>query len=331
MIKKNKYELFFNLYDTIMLSLVKKNITGTIGTKNIMSQIPIKKLACGYALPVFGFGTWQMGGRQQRDPCNDDQADVTAIQNAIDRGVTHIDTAAWYAQGHTEKIVGQAIKDFDRAALLITTKVAPMDLHYHAVIQSAEASLRRLATDYIDSYVIHNPNPYIPIQETMRAMDFLVDKNRVRYIGVSNFDRRQLKQAQACTCNKIVCNHLHYNLKHRGPLSNGTIQYCQDHDVMVVAWRPVQKGLFSKEKFAILQKLGAKYQKTGNQIAINWLACQKNVVTLSKTRHKGHLEENIAAVGWKMEQKDIKLLMEHFPQVVDTVENETLTRLIEPE
>ena len=293
--------------------------------------IPSKKLKCGFELPVFGFGTWQMGGRETRDPNNDDKADIFAIKSAIEIGITHIDTAAWYAEGHTEKLVGEAIKGFDRSKLIITTKVAPMNLHYNDVINSAKESLKRLGTDYIDVYVIHNPNPYINIKETMEAFDYLVEKQYINYIGLSNFNISQFKEAQRYSSNKIVCNHLHYNLKHRGPLLDGTIKYCQDNDVMIVAWRPVQKGVFTKEKIDILENLCRKYRKTVNQIAINWLICQENVVTISKTRNIDHLKENLGAIGWSLEKEDVKLLMDNFPEIVETVENITLAKLIEPE
>lgn len=293
--------------------------------------IPSKKLKCGFELPVFGFGTWQMGGRETRDPNNDDKADIFAIKSAIEIGLTHIDTAAWYAEGHTEKLVGEAIKGFDRSKLIITTKVAPMNLHYNDVINSAKESLKRLGTDYIDVYVIHNPNPYINIKETMEAFDYLVEKQYINYIGLSNFNISQFKEAQRYSSNKIVCNHLHYNLKHRGPLLDGTIKYCQDNDVMIVAWRPVQKGVFTKEKIDILENLCRKYGKTVNQIAINWLICQENVVTISKTRNIDHLKENLGAIGWSLEKEDVKLLMDNFPGIVETVENITLAKLIEPE
>jgi len=293
--------------------------------------IPSKKLKCGFELPVFGFGTWQMGGRETRDPNNDDKADIFAIKSAIEIGLTHIDTAAWYAEGHTEKLVGEAIKGFDRSKLIITTKVAPMNLHYNDVINSAKESLKRLGTDYIDVYVIHNPNPYINIKETMEAFDYLVKKQYINYIGLSNFNISQFKEAQRYSSNKIVCNHLHYNLKHRGPLLDGTIKYCQDNDIMIVAWRPVQKGVFIKEKIDILENLCRKYGKTVNQIAINWLICQENVVTISKTRNIDHLKENLGAIGWSLEKEDVKLLMDNFPGIVETVENITLAKLIEPE
>ncbi len=293
--------------------------------------IETKKLKDGFELPVFGFGTWGMGGRDFLDPENDDATDIKAIKNAIEMGITHIDTAEWYSEGHAEEIVSEALKGFDRSRLIITTKVTPMHLHYDDLVSSAMQSLKRLKTDYIDVYLIHSPNPYIDIRESMEALDFLLEKKIIRSMGLSNFNTELFIKAQQCTLNKITCNHLHYNLKHRGPLNDGSIKYAQDNDVMVVAWRPLQKGLFSKEVAQIVKYISYKYGKTVNQVAINWLISQKNVVTISKSRNIDHLNENLGALGWKLENEDIDFLTKSFPKTVETVENITLTRLIQPE
>lgn len=278
-------------------------------------HIEKKKLKNGFELPVFGFGTWTVGGRETRDPHNDDKADINAINTAIELGITHIDTAEVYAAGHAEELVAQAIKGFDRSNLIIVTKVSPENLHYDDLINSAMKSLKRLRTDYIDIYLIHSPNPSIDIRETMEAMDHLVEKGYIRNIGVSNFDVEEFTEAQKNTSNKVVCNQVYYNLTHREPVEDGSLEYAQKNNVMIVAYRPVEKGLFSRSKFDILEKLSKKYGKTGNQIAINWLISQENVVTISKTRSIDHLKENLGALDWEMEKSDIGLLTKHFPEI----------------
>ena len=87
-----------------------------------LMDIPIKKLKSGFAMPEFGIGTWRMGGQAMPDPKNDDEKDITAIKTAIDQGVTHIDTAEAYANGYSEKLVGQAINGYDRSKFLIASK-----------------------------------------------------------------------------------------------------------------------------------------------------------------------------------------------------------------
>ena len=150
-------------------------------------QIPTKKLHNGFELPVFGLGTWQMGGRETHDPTNNDEQDIAAIQEAIRLGITHIDTAESYADGYTEQLVGKAIKDVDRSTLFLTSKVRPRNLKYDDVLKSCTESLKRLQTDYLDLYMIHKPNDEISITETMSALDRLVAEGLVKYIGVSDF------------------------------------------------------------------------------------------------------------------------------------------------
>lgn len=281
-------------------------------------KIPSKKLSCGFEMPVYGLGTWQMGGRFERDENNDDAADIQAIKNAIDHGVTHIDTAEKYASGFAEILVGKAIKGLDRTNLFLVSKVAKTNLNFKNLINSAKASLGRLGTEYLDLYLIHAPSLEIPLEETMSAMDFLVENGLIRYIGVSNFTPERLKEAQKYSRNKIVANQVHYNLLIREPERKGLLTYCQENDVMLIAWRPLQKGLISGLSDKVVLELCTKYGKTPAQLAINWLVSQPNVVTLSKTTNIAHLEENLGSIGWNMSDEDVERLRKEFPNQLDS-------------
>lgn len=275
-------------------------------------QIPKKILKSGFTLPVLGLGTWQIGGGIEHNSYNDDNRDITAIREAIEQGVSHIDTAEKYANGYADVLVGKAIKNYARKKLFITTKVAETHLHHDDLISSAKRSLERLQVDYIDLYLIHSPNTTIPIIETMQALDELVNKNFVKYIGVSNFSIEQFKEAQACTKNKIVTNQLHYNLRFREVERVGMLTFCQENDVLLTAYRPLQKGLLAAS-LPIMTRLAGKYKKTPAQIAINWLISQKNVVTILKTANQQHLLEAIGAVDWIMDERDVEILRKKFP------------------
>lgn len=284
--------------------------------------IPIKTLANGFSLPELGFGTWQMGGRTERDPANDDEADVAAIECAIELGLTHIDTAEVYAAGHTETLVGQAIQGYERQRLFITSKAYVEHLSYDGLLRACEASLKRLGTDYLDLYLAHRYNPAIPLAETVRGLNELVRRGLVRHIGVSNFNATHLREAQVLSHYPIVCNQVHYSLKFREPEADNLLTYCQKHDVMLVAWRPTNKGKLGTDIPPIVAELYKKYDKTPIQIAINWLVSQPNVVTLTKARRQEHLRENLGGVGWRMEPADIELLRHEYPNqqtVSDTV------------
>ncbi len=276
-------------------------------------QIPTKKLKSGFEMPVYGMGTWKMGGAFSRDPNNDDAADIQAIQTAIDLGITHIDTAEKYADGYSETLLGKAIKNFPREKLFLVSKVAGTHLNYDDLIASAKKSLGRLQTSYLDLYLIHTPNFTIPIKETMRAMDTLKEEGLIKNIGLSNFTVEEMQEAQSHTKNKIVATQMHLNLKYREAEKRGVLDYCQKNDVMFIAWRPLQKGMLLDQSNTILKDLCQKYNKTPSQIALNWLISQDNVVTLSKTRSATHLKENLGAVGWTLEKDDIKKLRNEFP------------------
>jgi len=274
-------------------------------------KIPIKKLKGGFELPVYGLGLWQMGGRWEADTSKDD-ADIKAIWNAIELGITHIDTAEKYGNGHAEELLGQALKGIDRSKLIIATKVAGPNQRYDDLLRSFEASLKRIGTDYIDLYLLHRfPDPGISISETMKAMDNLVRQKVVKNIGVCNFTPNRLIETQKHTENKIVCNQVHYNLQYREVEAKGVLDFCQKNDVLLSAWRPLQKGLLPKS--SLLEEIAEKYNKTPAQIAINWLISQDNVITLSKTSNLDHLKDNLGAIGWSMAKEDIEKIRKEFP------------------
>ncbi|PIR08629.1 aldo/keto reductase [Candidatus Gottesmanbacteria bacterium CG11_big_fil_rev_8_21_14_0_20_37_11] len=274
-----------------------------------------KYLKNGFSIPLLGFGTWLMCGDKVRNMKNDDRIDIKSIQTAIDNGVTHIDTSEYYAQGHVEKIIGEAIKNYNRKRLFITSKAIPINLGYKNLIKSAHSSLKRLNTDYFDLYLIHSPNLFIPIKETMKAMDHLINNGFTRSIGVCNFTVSRLETAQNYAQNKIVVNQVNYNLIIREIERKNILGYCQNNDIMIIAWAPLQKGILAKNNSSVMKKICKKYEKTPAQIALNWLISQKNVVTISKMRNKKNLIENLGTLGWKMENSDIEYLRSNFPNV----------------
>jgi len=277
-----------------------------------------KKLSTGFELPVLAIGTHSMGG-EDYGPADysKDQEYIKAIREAIKLGYTHIDTAEVYGGGHAEELIGIAIKNLNRKRLFITTKVSIGHLKYNDVINSAKSSLKRLGTNYIDLYLIHAPNPEIPLKETMAAMDFLVDNKFVKYIGVSSFDINQMKEAQKYSKHKIVANQLKYSLWSRVDIE--TIKYCQENDVMVIAYKPFGRGKITEEKIGLLSCLAKKYNKSEAQIVLNWLVSKKNVVALFTSTRKNHLEENLNIFDFSLSRQDSEKLNQI---VVPLVKNE---------
>lgn len=268
-----------------------------------------KELSNGLNLPAVGLGTWLMGGAREADYSKDKET-VEIIRQAIKLGYTHLDTAEMYGAGHCEELIGKAIQGMDRQKLVITSKVHASNLRYDDVLHAAKESLKRLQTPYIDLYLIHFPNPTIPLEETMKAFDELIDQGLVKYIGVSNFTLEELQKAQSCAKNPIVANQIEYSLLTRNKgryadncdMEKKTIPYCQENDILVVAERPIERGMILQHP--LLLQLSEKYHKTPAQIAINWLIGQKNVVAIPKSANLNHLQENIGALGWDLDEKD---------------------------
>jgi diketogulonate reductase-like aldo/keto reductase len=166
------------------------------------------------------------------------------------------------------------------------------------VLKAADESLRRLQTDYIDLYQIHGPNPGVPIQETMDAMEELVEAGKVRFIGVSNFTLRELQQAQAVMRrHRIVSNQVRYSLIDR-TVERELLPYCQKERITILAFSPLGRGIQNIRKndpHGILTKIAAETGKTEAQVALNWCLTKGGVVVITKSNSVSRVEEDCGA------------------------------------
>jgi len=260
-------------------------------------------------IPILGIGTWGMGGWFSRDTSHDNEC-IDAIRTAVKSGMTHIDTAEIYGNGHAEEIVGKAIKGIPRKKLFITTKVAKNHLHYNDVLDSARKSMKRMNIKYIDLYLIHSPNQKVSLKETMSALDYLVERGLVRFIGVSNFSSKLLREAQSHAKNKIVANQVEYNLLKRDAEKN-LLGYCQKNGVLLIAYQPLALGKLAHKGFRPFDEICLKYDKTPAQVALNWLISKQNVIAIPKASAR-HVRENLGALGWKIRKEDAIRLERYF-------------------
>ncbi|HKY56008.1 MAG TPA: aldo/keto reductase, partial [Anaerolineales bacterium] len=195
------------------------------------------------SIPKLGFGTWKIGGGSYADP-KLDSTSLTALRAALEIGYTHFDTAEMYGGGHTEELLGQAIRGvgINRETLFITTKVMPSNLKYNDILRACENSLQRLKMEYIDLYLIHWPSAGMRLEDSFRALNKLVRDGKVRHLGVSNFNLRLLKESQALSETPLLTNQVPYSLSDRTYVNNGVLEYCQQNDALLTAYEPVDKG-----------------------------------------------------------------------------------------
>jgi diketogulonate reductase-like aldo/keto reductase len=255
----------------------------------------------GALIPEIGIGVWRYGGGTE------------PLRQAITLGASLIDTAEAYG---TEAIVGEAIKGV-RDKVFVATKVSGSHLRHDEVLKAAEASLRRLDTSCIDLYQIHWPNSLVPIQETVRAMETLVDRGLVKYLGVSNFSTAELRSARAATTKyPIVSNQVLYNLNRR-QIEGDLLPYCRENQVTVIAYTPLDSGRLAKSSAAssnpgatkVLELIASNTGKTAAQVALNWCIFEPGIIAIPKSDKAARVSENCGASGWRI-SADQKLLLD---------------------
>lgn len=270
----------------------------------IIRAMELKELgSTGILISEIGLGTWRYKGNAE------------TLRAGIELGATLIDTAEGY---YTEDVVGEAIRGI-RDKVFIATKVSGRHLGYDDILQSAEESLYKLGTDYIDLYQIHWPNPSYPIRGTMKAMGELVDRGLARFIGVSNFDIDDLEEAQSYLHNyPIVSNQVRYNLNDRA-IERNLLPYCNERDITILAYTPLDDGsltntgnLKNSSQMKILEDISKETGKTMGQVALNWCTSNPNVIAIPKSNSLERTIENCGASGWRLSADQIDKLDKAF-------------------
>ena len=264
-------------------------------------------------LPLIGFGMWDdvaqtvkdSGGRPV-DPDDDrDAAQMAVLHQAINLGYRHFDTAEMYAAGHSETILGRALLEQERSDFVVTSKVSAENLAYDDLLAACDRSLERLQTSYIDLYLIHWPNLEIPLAESFRALNHLVNVGKVRHIGVSNFDVPLLEQAvQLCETN-LATNQVYYGLLNRKPQESGTLAFCQENKVVLTAYAPLRGGVLTHETVV---EIAERIAATPSQVALNWLIRQPGVITIPHSSNEQRQKDNLEATNILLSETDIQRL-----------------------
>jgi diketogulonate reductase-like aldo/keto reductase len=236
------------------------------------------------------------------------EAKVAALKAGLDAGIRLIDTAEVY---NSEPLVARAIEGVPREDLFIATKVLFTHLRRSALVRSLERSLKKLNLGYVDLYQVHQPSPFVPMGETMSAMEEMVDKGLVRYIGVSNFSLKQTIEANNTLKKyRLASTQMPYHLADRR-MEKEILPYCRKENMALLAYRPLGHGRLCSGR--VLSSIGQKYGRTAPQVALNWLLSQENVFPIPRASTAGHTKENAGAAGWRMSDEDRAELDRAYP------------------
>ena len=257
----------------------------------------------GTSVPALGQGTWQMG----EDPAK--RADeLAALQAGIDLGLTLLDTAEMYADGGSERLVGEAIRG-RRAQVFVVSKAYPQNSSYQRLPRACEASLQRLGTEYLDLYLLHWRGQ-VPLAETAEAMERLVVAGKIRRWGVSNLDLAAMQEllaagGAACTTDQVL-----YNLTRRGPELD-LLPWLADHKMPVMAYSPVEQGRLLAHRGLVNH--ARERDVTPAQLALAWLLAHDGVIAIPKASSPAHVEDNRAALDLHLTAADLDRLDALFP------------------
>jgi 2,5-diketo-D-gluconate reductase B len=261
----------------------------------------------GLSLPKIGYGTWRIGGDSYADH-KLDVASLAALRTALEVGYTHFDTAEVYAAGHSEELIGQALREMNinREDVFIATKVDPMHLQYDQVLKACEKSLLRLQMDYVDLYLIHWPRIGMSLDESFRALNKLVRDDKVKHLGVSNFNLKLLKQAHALSETPLFTDQVPYRLPDRSYVENGVLSYCQENDILLTAYSPMKFRNLPVNK--TVRAIAEAHTATSFQIALAWLVAQPRVITIPMSLNPQHIRENFAAAEIELSDEEFETL-----------------------
>ncbi|MEK9627718.1 MAG: aldo/keto reductase [Nitrospinota bacterium] len=284
---------------------------------------------------VIGYGAWGIGGAPFWKN-EGDKKSIDSIKTSFEQGINFFDTAPVYGFGHSEKLIGEALKPV-REKVILATKCGlrwdkeslsslRKDASRKSILEEIDQSLKRLNTDYIDLYQVHWPDVETSQQETMETLCEIQEQGKIRFIGVSNYSAAQIKESLQYA--KIISLQPEYSLLAR-EIEAETVPVCLENNIGIVAYSPLASGVltgkynkdtkfqdwrskgiigtFTGEGFVEnigkvdqLKEIAAEEEKTCGQMAINWVLRQPGLATaLVGVKNASQMEENLKAIGWE--------------------------------
>ncbi|MEL6438398.1 MAG: aldo/keto reductase [Cyanobacteria bacterium J06621_8] len=295
-------------------------------------------------LPALGIGTWAWGDRLFWGYGSDyGETEVAqAFDSALANGATFFDTAEVYGLGESERLLGRFMQQSNQP-VQIATKYFPLPWRFsaQAVVDALNDSLKRLQVEQVALYQVHMPVSFLMSQQAlMEALAKEVQRGKIMAVGVSNYSATQMQQAHDFLASydvPLAVNQVRYSLLTRKIEQNGILETARKLGITILAYSPLDQGLltgkYTPENTAVIQgarkldpkfsaaglnkiepiisklrELGAKYDKTIAQVALNWLMVQGNVIPIPGAKNARQAAENAGAMGWALSREDAEEL-----------------------
>jgi aryl-alcohol dehydrogenase-like predicted oxidoreductase len=311
-----------------------------------------------YATPL-GLGTNAVGG-YNLFPNLKDEDGRELVRAGLDSGITLLDTAFVYGLGHSEELVGQVLKEYDRSKIVLATKGAQdfstgeqvIDNSPEFLTDQVNKSLERLQTDYIDIYYIHFPDHDTPKAEAVGALQKLKEVGKIRAIGISNFSLDQIKEANADGYVDVVEDE--FSLLHQDHLTEGMLDYLHEHQISFVPYFPLASGLltgkydhhidfpdddirsqiadFSEPRFSkvlqavdVIRPIAAAHQATVAQTVLAWYMQNPLIsVVIPGAKHADQVKANAKAMDVELTEEEYQIIEKAFEGFKNTTSGKSL-------
>jgi diketogulonate reductase-like aldo/keto reductase len=260
------------------------------------------KFRDGTIVPALGQGS--AGLAQGKHPAAEEEE---ALRTGVSLGMTLIDTAEIYGNGHSEELIGQAIAG-QRDHVFLVSKVWPSHVAGDGIARACEASLKRLGTDYLDLYLLHWPNGVTDLSGVMAAFGSLHSKGKIRAWGVSNFTVRQMEdlfhvpQGDRCATNQMP-----YNFGDRG-IEQNLLPWCEQHRMPVMAYSPLGGPGAGLLHDPTLAQIGAAHGCSAAAVALARTIRSGNVIAIPESGSVAHVRENAVALSLTLTPQELQTL-----------------------
>jgi diketogulonate reductase-like aldo/keto reductase len=258
-------------------------------TSTLQTRVPDVD-ARGASIPALGLGTWELRGSTARH----------MVERALELGYRHIDTARMY---ENEDEVGRAIErsGVSRDDIFLTTKIWPDDYGRDDFKRAVEQSLELLRTEQVDLLLLHWPNPEVPLEETIEALNEARSGGWTRHVGVANFPTDWLERADGLSDAPLVANQVEYHpFLDQGPVLDAV----RERGMALTAYSPLGHGELVGDE--TLRSIGAPYGKSAVQVALRWLVQQNGVSAIPRTSDPDHLKQNLDVFYFELTDEEMR-------------------------
>lgn len=238
-----------------------------------------------------------------------DEEEMNSLIYSYEQGQNFIETSYIYAGGQTMKFISEFLKRVDRNKLFITVKIENFIEKVEDIEEQLDKYLNILGISYADSVLLHTPKASkIPLKDSYNELKRLVSIGKSKNVSASNLNIEQLKMIVEELNIDLFSFEGLYNLECKQNEDVGILDYCKEHNILFINYQPFRRNRTANHNYPLLVELAEKYNKTQNQILLNYYSKEKNIIPITKANKVEHIKLNLDALNFEMAKEDYERL-----------------------